>query len=250
MCEKNKKESLSDNLAMTVAISNLELPAEIVEFTIDQIIDDGILKDIPIVGWIAKGLSVSRSISDRILFHKIIRFLVALDENNEGSRENFCKRINDDPAFKKRVGEHLLILLNKIDTIDKASFLAKCFAYFLTNVIDHDYFIDLSSVIERSTIADLKSLCVPCNKRVVFRNISFAASSGLLVYGISTSDDNEPEIGFKMSDQGSDLRDIFMGNVPYNYAQKKERENRHEELLMELEKRRATSAENGSQGSE
>lgn len=244
MTENNKKkESLSENLAMTVAKSNLELPAEIVEFTIDQIIDEGILKDIPVVGWIAKGLSVSRSISDRILFHKILRFLIALDENSEGSREEFCKKINDDPDFKKRVGEHLLILLNKIDAIDKASFLAKCFNYFLTGVIDHDYFIDLSSVIERSTIADLKSLCVPPNKRVVFRNISFAASSGILVYGIFINDDKEPEIGHRMSEQGSDLQDIFMNNVPEQYVEKKKREDKREEITMELEKRRATNAE-------
>ena len=126
-----KQESLSDNLAITVAeTGSLELPAGILEFTIDQAMDDGVLIDIPVVGWIAKGVPISRSISDRILHHKILRFLIELDVIGEGDREAFRTKIRNEPDFRKKVGEHLLILLEKIDVFDKTTLLAKCFDHF------------------------------------------------------------------------------------------------------------------------
>ena len=240
---KYKSDSISDSLAMTVAKGNLELPAEIAEFTIDQIIDDGMLKDIPVVGWIAKGLSISNSISDRIFYHKILRFVMSLEKTDESERTNFIENIANNKEFKKRVGEHLLMLLDKIDSVDKATLTAKCFNYFLRNKIDHDYFMDLSSVISRSTISDLNSLCVPTNKRVSFRNITIAASTGILDYGIYNNDDNAPEIGHRLSDLGSDLRDILLGREPSKFNDNVEMKKRHEERLENIRKDHILNAE-------
>ena len=227
----DKQESISKNLAITVSKGDLELPAQILEFTIDQIVDDGILKDIPFVGWIAKGLSVSQSISDRILFHKIIRFLFALEESNTDKKDRFRNKIIDDVTFEKKVGEHLLIVLNKIDAHDKASLVAKCFNHFLDDTIDHDYFVDLANIIERSTISDLKSLSVPRNKRVRFRSVGVAVSSGILVYGMCKNDDDEPDIGSRMSAHGEDLRHIFLGDNPEKYINEKANIAKRKELF-------------------
>ena len=48
MIENSKQQSLSNDLAITIAkTGGIELPAEILEFTIDQVIDESIFKDIP-----------------------------------------------------------------------------------------------------------------------------------------------------------------------------------------------------------
>ena len=242
MENKNKTESISDSLAITLAKGNLELPAEIAEFAIDQIIDDGILKDIPIVGWIAKGLSISNSISDRIFYHKILRFLYALDKTDDGERANFTEKIANDKEFKKRVGEHLLMLLNKVDSVDKATLTAKCFNCFLKNKIDHDDFMDLSSVISRSTISDLNSLRAPTNKRVTFRSIAVAASSGILDYGIYINDEKTPEIGHRLSDLGNDLRDILLGIEPRSFNKKIEKKKGKKRQLDYIKKQHIVKA--------
>ena len=60
------KNTIPDNIAITVSKSDcLELPAEILEFSIDQVLDEGLFKDIPVVGWVIKGLSIKQSISDQ-----------------------------------------------------------------------------------------------------------------------------------------------------------------------------------------
>lgn len=208
------KESLSDNLALTVAeTGGLELSAEILEFSIDQIIDNGILKDIPVVGWIVKGLSFTQSISDRILYHKILRFLFELEKINEADRQKFREKIQKEAGYRRKVGEHLLILINKIDAFDKVSLLAKCFEYHISGSIDLLYFIDLSHIIERSSLADLKALCVPKNQVVRFKSVGVAVACGILEFGLSEPDIDEelPQLGTRMSRFGRDLRDMFLG---------------------------------------
>lgn len=238
MIKKDKKLSISEKLAETVSESNrIELPAEILEFTIDQVIDDGVLKDIPVVGWLAKGVSVSRSISDRIFHHKILRFLVELENVSSGDRDKFRERINLEQEYRRKVGEHLILLLNKIDAFDKTSLLAICFDHFLTSDIDYDYFVELSNVIERSTISDLKALCAPPSKRVEFGSVGVAVASGILEYGISTDniDMGEPTLGTKLSKYGNDLRDMFLERfrerLAKEIAQRKEFEKLFEENI-------------------
>ena len=230
------KESISDNIAITVGeTEDLVLPAEILEFAIDQVLDEGILKDIPVVGWIAKGLSIGRSISDRIFFHKILRFLIALEEISEGNRLEFRDKVRKDSKFRRKVGEHLLILIDKIDAFEKSSLLAKCFDHFLTGDIDHEYFVDLSHVIERAPLADLKALCVPDNQRILFGSSGVAAACGVLEFGIAEPEPGEdlPQLGTRMSRYGRDLRDMFLGRFRDRVTQEKAR---REQLIKKTKK--------------
>lgn len=224
MNKNREDQSLSHNLALTIAKSgDLELPAEILEFTIDQIVDEGILKDIPVVGWIAKGVSVTRSISDRIFHHKVLRFLMALEKTDQRDRQEFLNNVKEDPSFRRKVGEHLIVVINKIDAFEKTSLLAKCFDHFITEDIDFDYFIDLSNIIERTPLSDLKALCMTPNKRVVFSSEGIAVACGLLEFGIAapTNEEDQLELGTRMSKYGKDLRDIFRGHFRDRLAKEK-----------------------------
>ncbi len=205
--------NISDSLPITIAKSTgLVFPAEFLEFSIDQVLDEGIFKDIPFVGWIAKGVSVSRSISDRIFYHKILRFLFTLESISSGDREVFRKKVLEDSDYRKKVGEHLIVLIDKIDNFEKSSLLAKCFDHFITSDITHDYFIDLSHVVERSTLSDLKALCGPDSRRIVFGSSGVAVASGIIEFGISEPihDEDSPQLGTKLSHYGKDLRDMFL----------------------------------------
>ena len=222
MGKKINEKSLSEKLSSTVAKSGaLELPAEIAEFAIDRVIDEGLLKDIPFIGWIAKGLSVTSSISDRIFYKKILRFLFALEQVSKTDREDFSRKIDSNAKFKRRVGEHLLVTLEKLDILDKPVYLARCFDCFIAGDIDHEYFVDLANIIERSTVHDLRALDVPQNKRVIFRD-NIAVSSGLLDLGIFTNDDGEPAMGLSLSDYSHDIRDIFLGRKPARFTTRME----------------------------
>ena len=233
MEKKIDEKSLSEKLSLTVAKSGgLELPAEIAEFAIDRVIDEGLLKDIPFIGWIAKGVSVTNSISDRIFYKKILRFLFALEQVSKTDRKEFSRKIDRSPEFKRRVGEHLLVTIEKLDILDKPVFLARCFESFIAGDIDHEYFVDLANIIERSTVHDLRALDVPQNERVVFRD-NIAVSSGLLDLGVFTNDDGETSMGHRFSEYSYDIRDIFLGRKPARYKKRIERQKEAERRKRE-----------------
>ncbi|PCM43772.1 hypothetical protein [Marinobacter sp. ANT_B65] len=224
MNKSNKSQSLSNDLALTIAKSGgVELPAELLEFTIDQVVDESILKDIPVVGWLAKGFSVTRSISDRIFHHKVLRFLIELEEVSKSERQAFLARVESDTGYRRKVGEHLLVILNKIDAFEKTSLLAKCFDHFLTGDINFEYFVDLSNIIERTPLSDLNALCVPSNQRIEFSSVGIAVACGILEFGIASTNfgEDQPELGTKMSKYGKDLRDIFLGHLRERLANEK-----------------------------
>ena len=208
---KKSNPSISDNLADTVAeVGLIGLSSEILEFSIDQVLEEGLIKDIPVVGWISKGLVLQRSISDRILYNKILRFIFALESIDSGSKDSFRAKIKNDVKYKRKVGEHLLLILDRIDDLSKPEMIAKCFDHHLTGDLEFSHFIDLVQVIERSTIGDLEALSCPDNKRMLFGSVGQAVGCGILEYGICKSDDDEsPEIGTRLSRLGKDLRDIL-----------------------------------------
>ena len=63
--------------------SVIEILAESSEVVIDQGLRDGLLKDIPVVGFVAKSIDVVSSIRDKLFASKIVRFLEAIEEIGE-----------------------------------------------------------------------------------------------------------------------------------------------------------------------
>ncbi|MES2594169.1 MAG: hypothetical protein V4662_02480 [Verrucomicrobiota bacterium] len=226
--------SISDNLAVAAAkAGGIELSADILEFSVDQVLDEGILKDIPFVGWIAKGFAIGLTISDRILYHKILRFLLALKSVENTERIEFRNKVDSDPSFRRKVGEHLVVMLDKMDAFDKSYLLAIAFDHFMTEDITHDHFVDLAHIIDRALLADLKTLGVPDNQRMAFSSTGLAASSGILEFGISEPEAGTdlPQLGTRISQYGRDLRDMFLGRFRTRAADQKAAKERMLNLL-------------------
>ena len=228
------KKSIADDLARTVIAPNrMDLPAEVIEFSIDQVLDEGLLKDIPIVGWIAKGISTANSISDVIFFNKIVRFLYALEGVDPEVQQDCRAKMSVDTHYRRRVGEHLVLIIDKLDSLQKAEVLAKCFKHFLDGDMDHDRFMDLSHVVDRSSLADLKAISVPDSQRITFRDQGLAASSGILEYGLTEAwdDEQKPELGTRLSKLGKDLQDILLCRFKNRIASERKQRRTMEELM-------------------
>ncbi len=172
------KQELSENIAESIIQANeIEFGLDIAEFTIDQLLDDNILKDIPWVGWIFKAKSTYSSLSDRILLSKIVRFLFTLQKIKADDRSKFVNEIQNDPEKKKKVGSKLLVLIDKIDDFHKADILACVFDHYITGDITYLEFTRLAQAIEQTHIEDIYSLI--SSKGPNYRNL---LNSGLALF--------------------------------------------------------------------
>jgi hypothetical protein len=122
-------------------------------------LDDGVLKNLPVVGAIVKIFKGVMNIRDRIFIAKVARFLFELSKISTEKRSVFKERMNADKKLQRRLGLTLTLLLDRLDDIEKADFLAWCFSAYLNDAITFDIFRRIASAIDIAFVEDLKAIC-------------------------------------------------------------------------------------------
>jgi hypothetical protein len=128
------------------------------EILLDSALDEGLLRDIPVFSWIAKTYGLVNTVRERIFLQKIFRFLQGVQATTAEERRAFAERVEADPGYQRKVGEGLLLLLDRHESVDKAELLGKVFAAFVRNEISHGEFERYAFIIDRQYIRDLTNL--------------------------------------------------------------------------------------------
>lgn len=153
------EDNIGNSLIKSITHSDLKhITSDMSEVAIDSFIDDSVIKDIPIIGTISKVYSAGVTISGKIFERKIIDFLIKLDEISLEKRKDFVTKMTEDDKHSRKVGEHLMIILDRMDDMNKPSILAKVLAAFIEEKIDYEMFLRLSSVIDKAFLPDLIKL--------------------------------------------------------------------------------------------
>jgi hypothetical protein len=148
-----------DSLIRSIADSDLsDVAIDTSEIILDSLVEDGVLKDIPIFGWALKALKAQRSIRDALFLKKVALFAKGARAVSGEKREEFKKRINDDKEHRKRVGESLLLFLERHERLEKSLYLGRLFAAYLNNDITYAQFSQLAAALDKAVVEDLEAL--------------------------------------------------------------------------------------------
>lgn len=135
-----------------------EIATDVAEIALDTMLDEGVMKEIPVFGWFVKGYGVINTIRDRVFLKKIAMFLRGLDRVNEDEKKEFREKIEEDESFCRKVGENLILVLDRQDSFDKAYALGRAFSGYLKGKITYQMFLKLAAAIDRSFTDDLLNL--------------------------------------------------------------------------------------------
>ena len=153
--EKSLELSLIDTIESSEATEIIKHSGEI---AIDSLLEDGLFKDIPIIGsLIALGKTAIR-VSDYLFIKKVFRFIQSLENISEYEKCEEWKRIQEDKKYANHIGETIILILDRLDSLDKPALVAKVCSSYLKGEINYSTFQSLSSAIEKTSIADLNSL--------------------------------------------------------------------------------------------
>ncbi|MFS1862641.1 hypothetical protein BCU54_016280 [Vibrio lentus] len=94
--ESLKKDDLS-NLAVNLS-----------EVGIDAILDNGVLRDIPVLSCLVGSINVIGSVCDALFTKKLISFLSELSDIPAEQRRSMIDSIDNSEDYKVKVGEKLL----------------------------------------------------------------------------------------------------------------------------------------------
>ena len=106
------------------------------EFTIDQILEEGLLKEIPVIATIYKIVKIGGSIRDYVFAKMLYEFLSSFSTIPEQDRLKLVDKLDSEPKFNQKAGEYLILLLNRLDNYEKPNLVAKAFSAYLESKID------------------------------------------------------------------------------------------------------------------
>lgn len=137
--------------------SLIDVGTDMIEIGIDSILQDDILKDIPIAGNVFKTGKFIYNLHDRSLLRQTLIFI---QEFNKGTIETeklkkYRSSIEKDSKKAEKELGRVLIILNKIIDHEKTIILAKLYRAYINEIIDWKVFCELSEVNERLFVNDI-----------------------------------------------------------------------------------------------
>ena len=153
-------DELIENFEKSLFDDSKDIIGDYLEIGIDSIIDEGILKEIPIVKTIVGVLKVGKNVHDRNLLKQTLVFINEFNRNEirQDKIEEYKKRIENDPKkCEDELGRIILLLNNFIDR-EKSIMLSKVFKDYVGQLLNWNEFCEYSEIINRLFIQDFSFL--------------------------------------------------------------------------------------------
>jgi len=148
---------LSKSFERTLKDSNLHnVSISLAEVLADSLMDEGVAKQIPIIGTVIGLGKTAVGIKESLFLKKIIYFISEINDISTEKRQEMINKIDTSGKFRTRVGEKLLYIIDKCDDHEESQIAACLFSAFLSGHISYDEFLRASHVISQVIFDDLK----------------------------------------------------------------------------------------------
>ncbi|WP_445736970.1 hypothetical protein [Mariniflexile sp.] len=207
---EDKKKNQIDIFKSVKSDALNELTPEILETGFDLLIESEALKDIPVFGIGFKTYSIYKKITESFFTKKLLKFLYELKDIPLSKREGFIAELESKNETEK-AGEKLLVTLNRLNEVDKATIIGKLLKKAILGKITFDNFKRLTHIIDNTYLEDLESL----KNNEYLRNINDDIKSNLHQVGLLNQSikDNRKHEEYKFKQTGS--REIIPATFEY-----------------------------------
>lgn len=209
MCEDKKKNHIDIFKSVKSKAIN-ELTPELLEMSLDLVIESEVLKDIPVFGIGFKSYSLYKNITESFFTKKLLKFLFELKDIPQANREKFIVELESKNETNK-AGEKLLITLNRLNDVDKATIIGKLLKQTILGKITFDNFKRLTHIIHNTYLEDMELL----KDNEYLRNINDDIKSNLYQVGLLNQSikDNREQEEYKFKQSGR--REIIPASFEY-----------------------------------
>lgn len=155
------KKNINPNKELESVIMDSDLPSiskDFAEVAIDGVMDNGVLKDFPLVGGIVGILKFGNSLNKYFSTKKIYKFLFELHKIPQAKRIKKIEQINSSKKYQSSVGEMIFELLDRIESDGKPEIIGKLFAAVIEEEIDYQTFLKAAHVVKSVFYYDLIQL--------------------------------------------------------------------------------------------
>lgn len=154
---QNEIQNLSTSLSETLKDADLQsVTTDLAETFSDALLQDGLLKDIPIIGTIVGLTKTAINLKDRLLIKKLVYFISELKDIEQHKRNRLISKIDNSERQKIKVGEKLLYIIDRCEDHITSAYVAKLFKAFLNEKIAYTDFLRGSTILNKIFIYDFE----------------------------------------------------------------------------------------------
>lgn len=145
-----------NSLEITLKDSDLHnVTIDLSEVIIDNLMKNGIAKDIPIIGTIVGTGKMVLGIKEKLFLKKIIYFISELKEIPAQKRQQMIDKVDSSKKYRINIGEKLLYIIDKCDDHEKSQITARLFAAFIKEFLSYNEFLKAVSIVEKVLPTDI-----------------------------------------------------------------------------------------------
>lgn len=206
-----------------IIYDNKDTLQEYTEMTIDSFLEDGILKDIPLINTLMGVGKAVISVRDMHFIKKTLLFVEELkkDEVSIQRLAEHRKELEKDTRKAEKELETIIVYIDRCNESDKSKLLAKIYRAFYMKYIDWEEFKCYSSIIENLNLYDLELLREIYDKYLIKEDehpsvgqVSRLSSLGLVQYfnGQVIRTGNGVTMRGRITGEGKKLCEIIFDN--------------------------------------
>ena len=168
-----EENSLSIAFSDSLKEDTVTCISELAEVGLDAIIDDGILKDIPLLSTAISMYKIGNRINDRHNIKKLAVFLNEINNRiaNEEKRAKYRQKIQENAKFRNQELEYILVVIERYISYDKPKMLAKLYLAYLDGTIIWEELTMYSEIIDRLLLSDYRMFISSEGSIAVHRSI-------------------------------------------------------------------------------
>lgn len=140
-----------------------------------------------------------------MVLKKVAKFLSALRDIPQEKREQFREKLAAEPEFQARIGENLILLLDRHEHLQKSLILGLVFGAHIDERISYEQFQRLASSIDKAYIGDLEHLA---DLYATIPNMDDASAQSLYSAGLVRAE-GYSEMQYLRNDLGATLIKIM-----------------------------------------
>lgn len=178
-----------------VSNSASDLSGKLGEVALDSLLDDGLVKNIPIIGTAISILKAGNDIQAYLFTKKVLSFLSEIETISQEKRRKFVETNSDEDNGFNKVGESLLLVISNANSTDAATYLEKAVKLYILGEITYyilEIYIHIISSLSPYIIAQLHQTYRYSNFMAISGDaMNFLISLGLLNGKISLQKSSE-----------------------------------------------------------
>ena len=152
-------QTTSIELVNSIASEHLSsIVRDLAEVGLDIFLNEGVLREIPVVNNVYNLYQAGVAIKEQLFIQKIIKFWEPLSNVPYEERLKFVEEMDKNPEKKRVLGETLLLLIDRADSLEKPLILGRLWQHQILEHISYEDAMRLSYIVDRVYMPDLNYL--------------------------------------------------------------------------------------------